>query len=48
MAFCQGTTFRGSYVALRRSACSIKPESFCLMGSGVSKGWRVKGVQPII
>jgi hypothetical protein len=25
IAFCQWTTFSGSYVALRRSVCSIKP-----------------------
>ena len=48
IAFCQWTTFSGSYVALRRSVCSIKPESFCLMGSGVSKGWRGAAVGPII
>src|SRR4029079_13958997 len=38
IAFCQWTTFRGSYVALRRSVCSIKPESLCLMGSRGVKG----------
>src|SRR4051812_46525292 len=48
MAFCQCTTLRGSYVALSRSVCSIKPESFCLMGFGVSKGWRVRAAGPIM
>jgi hypothetical protein len=28
IAFCQWTTFSGSYVALSRSVCSIKPETF--------------------
>jgi hypothetical protein len=28
IAFCQWTTLRGSYVALSRSVCSIKPELF--------------------
>src|ERR671926_1651683 len=29
MAFCQWTTLSGSYVALRRSVCSIIVESLC-------------------
>jgi hypothetical protein len=28
IAFCQWTTLSGSYVALRRSVCSIKPGLF--------------------
>src|SRR6188508_42779 len=37
MAFCQWTTLRGSYVALRRSVCSIIVEPLCPTDRGLSR-----------
>src|SRR4029450_9722012 len=37
IAFCQWTTFRGSYVALRRSVCSIIVEPLCPTDCGLSR-----------
>jgi hypothetical protein len=41
IAFCQWTTFSGSYVALRRSVCSINLRSLCPMAGDLSRSFGV-------